>query len=347
MIAFPLAPGQQGSARLEDVDEPPRSDGPILAETLAVGVCGTDMQMVAGRKGVAPPGRERIVLGHEVVGRVLEGPHDGALAAGDLMVGIVRRPDPVPCGNCAAGEWDMCRNGRYTERGIKGRDGFASERWRLSLEFAVRIDCGLAPAGILVEPASIVAKGWEQIDRIGGRSYWEPHRTLVIGAGTIGLLAALLGVQRGLEVHVLDVADRGPKPALVRDLGATYHAGPVAVAAKGADIVLECSGADMLQDILPHLGRNAIVCLLGTAPGVEGGLPTGQAISKRMVLENTVVFGSVNANRRHYQTGMEALSWADLDWLQRLITRRVPLREWRRALVRDCHDVKTVLDFTI
>ena len=152
------------------------------------------------------------MLGHESLGRVLEAPAESGLARGDLVVGIVREPDPVPCPNCAAGEWDMCRNGRYTEHGIRGLHGFGSERFRVEPGHAVKLDPRLGDVGVLLEPASVLAKAWEHVERIGRRAVWEPWRVLVTGAGPIGLLAAMMGVQRGLDVHVLDVVTEGPKP---------------------------------------------------------------------------------------------------------------------------------------
>ena len=74
----------------------------------------------------------------------------------------------------------------------------------------------------------MVDKAWEQVEKIGHRSWFEPRVALVTGAGPIGLLVALLGVQRGLEVHVLDRVSDGPKPDLVRDLGATCHTRTIA-----------------------------------------------------------------------------------------------------------------------
>ena len=133
----PLTPG---SAELSEVPEPGPAEGPVLVEAVAVGVDGTDQEIIDGAYGWAPPGRDRLVLGHESLGRVVEAPADSGFAAGDLVVGIVRHPDPVPCGPCAAGEWDMCRNGRYTEHGIKERDGFIRERYRLEPGFAVKAD---------------------------------------------------------------------------------------------------------------------------------------------------------------------------------------------------------------
>ena len=127
----------------------------------------------------------------------------------------MRRPDPEPCPACARGEFDFCRNGRYTERGIKELHGYGSERWTVEADYAVKLDPALEPVGMLMEPTTILAKAWDQIERIGSRAYFDPERVLVTGAGPIGLLAAMLGAQRGLEVHVLDRSTDGPKPELV------------------------------------------------------------------------------------------------------------------------------------
>lgn len=347
MRALTVRPGEAGSARLDEVPEPALADGSVLVRTLAVGVCGTDVEIVSGAYGWAPPGRDRLILGHESLGRVEEAPPGCGLTPGNLVVGIVRRPDPVPCLACAAGEWDMCRNGRYTERGIKERDGYAAERFRIEPDFAVKVDPTLGMLGVLLEPTSIVAKAWDHIERIGHRALWQPRRVLVTGAGPVGLLAALLGVQRGLEVHVLDRVTQGPKPGLVRDLGAVYHAEPVAELDLAPDIVVECTGAPaVVFDVVERNAPAGIVCLAGVSSGgrklaIDMGL-----LNRTMVLENDVVFGSVNANRRHYQAAAEALAKADPAWLARLISRRVPLDGWAAALDRQPDDVKVVIDFT-
>ena len=228
MRAITVEPKKPGTAKWEEVQEPDARQGSVLVEAIAVGVCGTDVEIVEGNYGWAPPGNTRLILGHESLGRVLEPDSAGRLKKGDLIVGIVRRPDPVPCPNCAVGEWDMCRNGQYTERGIKQIDGFMSERWRIESEYAIKVDSSLGLLGVLLEPTTVVTKAWEQVDTIGRRAFWEPRTVLVTGAGPIGLLAAMLGMQRGLDVHVLDRVDSGLKPELVRALGASYHAGSVA-----------------------------------------------------------------------------------------------------------------------
>ena len=140
MKAITVEPHKPETARLEDVPEPDVRAGSVLVEAIAVGVCGTDVEIVEGKYGWAPRGKTRLVLGHESLGRVVDPGPAGGLKKGDLVVGIVRRPDPVPCPNCAVGEWDMCRNGQYTERGIKEIDGYMSERWRIEPEYAMKID---------------------------------------------------------------------------------------------------------------------------------------------------------------------------------------------------------------
>ncbi len=347
MRAVTVIPLQKGSVDLTELPEPPLSDGPVLVETVVIGVCGTDLEIINGDYGWAPPGETRLAIGHESLGRVLEAPDGSGLQAGDLVVGIVRRPDPVPCLNCSVGEWDMCRNGQYTERGIKQRHGYASERYRIHPEYAVKVDPGLGHLGVLLEPTTVVAKAWDHIERIGHRAAWQPAVVLVTGGGPIGLLAALLAVQRGLETHVLDQVTTGLKPQLVADLGATYHHGSIADTGLAPDIVIECTGvAQLVLDAMVHSTADGIVCLTGVSSGgrtfdVDAGL-----LNRSMVLQNDVVFGSVNANRRHYEAGAAALAKADPKWLRRLVTRSVPLAQWHDAYVRQPDDVKTVLAFS-
>lgn len=350
MRALTVKPGHADSARLEEVPDSSPDEGSVLVRTLAVGICGTDVEIVRGEYGWAPPGQDRLILGHESIGRVEEAPAGCGFSSGDLVVGIVRRPDPVPCRSCAVGEWDMCANGRYAERGIKELHGYCSERFRIEPEFAVRVEPSLGLLGVLLEPASVVAKAWDHAERIGRRSRaWAPRTVLVTGAGPIGLLAALIGAQRGLDVHVLDRVTTGPKPQLVRDLGGTYHAGQLPDAADFApDIVIECTGAaSVVLDAISRTAPSGIVCLAGISSGRHRiGLDIA-ALNRTMVMENDAVFGSVNANRSHYESAVAALTRADSEWRSRLISRRVPLTQWPDAFVRQPDDVKVILDFTL
>lgn len=344
MRAVTVEPGVAGSARLDDVPEPVRGPHELLIDVLLVGVCGTDAEIVAGAYGEAPPGASRLVLGHESVGRIRAGPDGSPIPVGSLVVPMVRRPDPVPCPSCAVGEWDMCQNGRYAEHGIKALDGFGAERVAVDAETVVEVPERLGELGVLVEPTSVVAKAWEQIDRISERSRWRPRTVLVTGAGPIGLLAALLARQRGLELHVFDRVTDGPKPELVESLGGRYHSGTVAATGLAPDVVLECTGVgSVVLDALEITGRSGLVCLTGLSSGSRTIDLDATALNRRLVLENHLVFGTVSANRRHYVAAVAALAAADRDWLSRLITRIVELEDWPEAFAKRADDVKTAV----
>ncbi len=343
MRALTVTPGRSSDARLVDLDEPGPEQGDVLVQTLAVGICGTDREILAGEYGEAPPGEEQLVLGHESLGRVLEAPGSSGLSEGDLVVAVVRERDPEPCVSCAAGEQDMCRNGRYTEHGIKGVHGFARERYRTTADRLVVVPAGLDLRGVLVEPASVLAKAWEHIEHIGRRGVWEPRTVLVTGAGPVGLLAALLARQRGLEVHVADLVEDGPKPDLVARLGGTYHAGSVDDVDLEADVVLECTGVPaVVASVIGGTAPAAVVCLAGVSSAGRVEVDLGR-LNREWVLENDVVFGSVNANRRHYEAAVAALAEADPAWLDGIITRTTPLDGFAEALQERDGDIKSVL----
>jgi glucose 1-dehydrogenase len=348
MRAITVEPKKPGSAKWEEVEEPDVRQGSILVEAIAVGVCGTHVEIIEGKYGWPPPSKTRLILGHESLGRVLETDPTGRFKQGDLVVGIVRRPDPVPCPNCAVGEWDMCRNGQYTERGIKQIDGFMSERWRIEPEYAMKVDSSLGLLGVLLEPTTVVTKAWEQVEMIGRRAFWEPKTVLVTGAGPIGLLAALLGMQRGLEVHVLDRVGSGLKPDLVRALAASYHAGTVASVGFRPDVIIECTGAQpVISDSIQGVANGGAICLTGIGGGDRStGAPTAGDIAAEVVLKNNAVVGSVNANKRHWYKAGDALAKADRSWLDRLITRREHPENFASALQRKHDDIKVVIQFT-
>ncbi|SFC64435.1 Threonine dehydrogenase [Nocardioides terrae] len=347
MRALTVDPGTPTSLQVEEVAEPRPGADELLVQGLAVGVCGTDREIVRGDYGWAPPGQQRLTIGHESLGRVHSAPEGSGFAVGDLVAGVVRRPDPEPCGACAHDEWDMCRNGEYTERGIKELDGYASDRWAVPARFAVKVAPHLGLAGVLTEPTSVVAKAWEQVDRIGERAWFEPSTVLVTGAGPIGLLAAMIAVQRGLDVHVLDRLTDGPKPDLVRSLGATYHHSDVATIAREArpDVVIEATGVgQLIFDAIAETGSYGIVCLTGVSPAGRRLQIDAGALNRELVLENDAVVGSVNANLRHYQAAADALEQADPAWLRRLITTTIPLDQAPTAFDRSAaNDVKVVI----
>ena len=223
-----------------------------------------------------------------------------------------------------------------------------SERWRIEPGYFTKVDPSLGILGVLLEPVTVVAKAWELVAAMRSRAFWEPRSVLVTGAGPIGMMAALIGAQHGLDVHVLDHATDGVKPQLVRDLGATYHSGAVADLDFEPDVIIECTGVgQVIVESILHVGSGGVICLTGVG---AGGAPSGLAaadLAREMVLRNNVIVGSVNANRRHFYRGASALAAADPDWLGRLISRRVAPENIGNALSRQPGDIKVLIDFTL
>jgi threonine dehydrogenase-like Zn-dependent dehydrogenase len=221
-----------------------------------------------------------------------------------------------------------------------------SERWRIEPGYFTKVEPSLGLLAVLLEPTTVVAKAWELVGAMRARAFWEPRQVLVTGAGPIGMLAALIGVQHGLDVHVLDRVTEGAKPQLVHDLGATYHSGAIADVGFEPDVVIECTGVgSVIIDSIGQVGAGGVVCLtgVGSGGGTSGLSPAD--VGKDVVLQNNVVLGSVNANRRHFYRAAEALAAADRTWLGRLISRRVPPQNIADALQRGPDDIKVVVDF--
>jgi len=345
MKAITVEPKKPGTVRFEDIPEPDVREGSVLVEAIAAAVCGTDVEIAEGKYGWAPPGKTRLVLGHESLGRVIDPGPNSSFKKGDLVSGIVRRPDPVPCPNCAVGEADMCRNGQYTERGIKEIHGFMSERWRIEPEYAVKVDPALGILGVLLEPTTVIIKALEQVLAVGQRAFWEPKTVLVTGAGPIGLLAAGVASLGGYEVHVLDRVESGLKPDLVRALGATYHSGSVLDLGFEPDVIVECTGVgSVIGDSVQKVGAGGVVCLTGVGAGGIASRAVAD-VAAAAVLKNNVIVGSVNANKRHWYKANDRLGRLDRKWLSRLITRYEKPENFKYALERKPDDIKVVIQF--
>ena len=343
IAAMTVVPGRPETAGTTRLDSPP-GHGALLVDGLLAGVCGTDREIVEHGLGSVPDETDRLVLGHESVGRVARAPLGSGFAIGDLVAGLVRRPAPDPCPACGNGETDSCLDGRYRSRGISGLHGYGATSWRLEPEFAVRLDPALGELGVLAEPASIVAKAWEQTERIGARTTRGTERVLIVGAGPIGLLAALMSTQRGHETHVLDRVADGAKPWLVRRLGASYHTSAIDRIGMRPTVVLECTGVSELTfAAIEHAAPSPIVCLIGLPDGRRAPADLA-ALTRILVRGNGVIFGSVNAGRRHFVAGASALSRADPGWLAALITKRVSLADWPAALAPEPGGIKTVVE---
>src|SRR5215207_1381511 len=228
MKAIAVFPGKPGSIHLADLpmpslDEVPNGRG-VRVKILRVGVDGTDREINAAEYGAPPEGYDFLVIGHEGFGQVVEvGPNVTEVAPGDYVVATVRRPGTSIYD--LIGTNDMTTDDTYFERGINLRHGYLTEQYVDSADFVVKIPQGLKDVGVLLEPTTVVEKGVAQAYEIQRRlRVWRPRKVAVMGAGTIGLLAAMALRLRGLDVTVFG---RTPRPYLNSDLiealGARYE----------------------------------------------------------------------------------------------------------------------------
>ena len=342
MKALVVDAGVAHSTRVEDVDEP-TGDG-VLLRVLEVGVCGTDREISEGLFGVAPEGEKQLVIGHESLAEVTRDGH--GFSKGDLVCATVRRS----CGHCLAcgeGAPDSCLTGDYSERGITRLDGFACELVLESPDQLVPIPRSLGRLAVLAEPTSICTRGVRHALTIGARQPWEPKRALVTGAGAVGLLSAMLLRLEGLDVWV---ASLEPSSAIADALGAHYvSTKSTDLADLGSfDIVVEAAGsAQLMLDALGLLGRSGVACLLGIDGRDGRSTIDNKVIGVDAVLENRVLFGSVNAHRDDWVTGVEALDRARKEFpgaLEELIGLRVPLDRFDDAFAFHGGKATLVLD---
>jgi len=353
MRAVAVTPKQPGSARQVELPIPTAAPGMAVMRVLEVGIDGTDTEINQGLYGEPPPGFSFLVVGHEALS-VVEAVGEGVagFVPGDLVVSTVRRPDNCP--NCQAGESDMCLLGYYTERGIKGAHGYMGEYYSETPAFMVKIPPALRPFAVLLEPLSIVEKATYQAWKIQERMLWQPTRAVVLGAGPIGILCTVLLRLRGLEVHVY--AKSAPvslQGRILTDLGATYQSvdeHPVTGIKDELgqiDFILEGTGnSSVAFEAMAQLGTNGILCLTGVSAGNRSIEIPADVINLQMVLGNRVTFGSVNANRRYFEMGLQHFQQAEQRWpgiFERLITRRVPFSDFLAALDRQPEDIKTLL----
>jgi glucose 1-dehydrogenase len=342
MKALVVEPGAAHTTRVEDVDEP-EGDG-VLLRVLEVGVCGTDREISEGLFGAAPDGRKQLVIGHESLAQV---ERDGnGFSKGDLVCATVRRS----CGHCIAcdeGSPDSCLTGDYSERGINRLDGFARELVLEDADHLVPIPRSLGRLAVLAEPTSICTRGVRHALTIGARQPWEPKRALVTGAGAVGLLSAMLLRLEGLDTWV---ASLEPSSSIADALGAHYvSTKSTDLAELGPfDIVVEAAGsAQLMLDGLGLLGRSGVACLLGIDGRKGKAEIENNVIGVDAVLENRVLFGSVNARRDDWVTGVEALDRAREQFpgaLEELIGLRVPLDRFEDAFAFRGGKATLVLD---
>ena len=352
MQALVTTPLKAGSTRTATVPEPERRPGALLIRTLEIGVCGTDREISDGEFGAPPPGETELILGHELLGVVAES-GDG-FAEGDLVTATVRRS----CGRCHAcgeGSPDACDSGDYTERGITALQGFASELVVEDAEHVVAIPTALGRLGVLAEPSSICARGIRHTRAIGERQPWAPRRALVVGAGAIGMLATYMLRLDGHEVWTVSrSAADSDKGRLVAASGARYVStaetplSAVAEETGGFDIAIEAAGnAEVMVEVMAALRRNGVACLLGLDAHAHRLEMDSTVLGRDFVIENRVVFGSVNAHRTDWTAAVSALEamrerWPDA--IEQLVGLRVEPDRFSDAF--EFRGVKATLRFS-
>ncbi|MEV0033271.1 alcohol dehydrogenase catalytic domain-containing protein [Nocardia sp. NPDC050793] len=317
--------------------------GPLI-RTLEVGVCGTDIQIVAGTEGQLPASAEEMVLGHEVLGRVVNSSTPG-IETGQLVTCVVRDPDPVPCSQCRRGRPDLCSNGSWKERGIRELDGFMAEYWRAPADKLVPVPEELIHLGVLIEPASIVVKALDTLrtmDERLGMSDPSGH-TLVIGCGIIGLLTTAFLRFAGHKVTVVDPAPPGSLAAqAATSFGAEYQSHQLVpgdmvteqmIAAHRS--IIDAAGVAFLPRLLAtHGAENASCCVVGLPSGQHAEVDGG-ALLGTMVKRNQVLFGVVNSSRVHFEDAIELLREVDATWpgvIGSTMT-RIPFDRFREAFL--------------
>jgi threonine dehydrogenase-like Zn-dependent dehydrogenase len=345
-----------------DIPEP-RLAAPahVKLRMLEVGVCGTDKDICAFAYGTPPPGADRFVLGHESLGEVVEtGPSVADLHPGDLVVSTVRLPCSDPdCAPCRAGHQDFCATGHYREHGIKDLDGFMTEFVVADRHNLHPIARELRDVAVLVEPLTIAEKALIEVREIQRRLPWGggPHRAVVLGAGPVGLLGAMVLVNEGFETYVYS---RSPKPDPKADLaeaaGARYISSAqttipqMAEQVGNIDLIYEAAGAPQFAfEVLKYLGSNGIYVFTGVPRDQPPVRFDTERIMCNLVLKNQVVLGVVNAGPQAFANAVRDIGVFSARWpqaLRAMITGRYPMEAFHDPVMGKAGGIKNVISIS-
>ncbi len=379
MKAIAVFPSQK---KVDLIDAPePALKGPfdVKLKMLDIGVCGTDKEICSFEYGNPPAGSDYLILGHESLGRVTEvGPQVKTLKPGDLAVMIVRRPCGDPsCIPCSVMRQDFCVTGGFKERGINGLHGFMTETVVDEEKYMNLVPADLRDVGVLTEPLTIAEKSLFQVWDIQARLPWAcrhdqhphrkgekipqaeigyPHNAVVLGAGPVGLLGAMLLCANGFKTFVYSREPVGsPKANLTQQIGASYVSGAstpldqLVKQVENVDLVYEATGASRLAfEMLKYLGTNGVFVFTGV-PGRKGPIEVDTDLLMRdIVLKNQVVVGSVNAGKNAYVKAIEDLATFKARWpnaVKALITGRFAPEKHKDLLLGDPGGIKNIISF--
>lgn len=365
MKAVAVIPGKPNSIHVAQLPKPSvddiRNGRGVLMQVLRVGVDGTDKEINAAEYGQAPPGYEFLVIGHECFGRVLEvGPNVWEFRPGDYVVPTVRRPGGSFYDSI--GQYDMTSEDTYYERGINLRHGYLTEQFVEDPEYLVKVPQGLKHVGVLLEPTSIIEKGIVQAYEAQRRfKIWRPKRAAVMGAGTVGLLAALSLRMKGLDVTSF-ARQTGPSAnrSLLEDIGVRYVSTKETAIQEAAvkygpfDLIFEATGASaVVFEAMQALGKNGVMVLSSVTGGNRTLEVPADMINLNFVLGNKLVVGTVNANREYFEAGVYDFCRAELEypgWLSKLLTHPVEgldnYQEMMRLLTTEKGAIKVFVNVT-
>jgi threonine dehydrogenase-like Zn-dependent dehydrogenase len=341
-------------------------DSQVRLRMLEVGVCGTDHEIARFEYGTPPAGEPYLVIGHESLAEVVEvGSAASRLSPGDLVVTTVRRPcGQAKCRPCQHGRPDFCRTGEYTERGIKGRNGFMTDEVVDDENNMHLVPPELADIAVLTEPLTIAEKGLIELDSILTRMPWiDPAKAesrgmnaVVLGAGPVGLLGALALLVRGFDtwVYSREAATSG-RADWVKRVGGRYicsadlKVGDLSKQVGNVDLIYEATGAASLAfAALPAVGSNGVFIFTGV-PGRAANIDLdGQAIMRNLVLKNQLLYGTVNAGPPSFDAAIADLAKFDARWpeqVRELITGRFPPEAITTVLGGEPGAIKSVIRF--
>ncbi|MDP2923785.1 MAG: glucose 1-dehydrogenase [Candidatus Omnitrophota bacterium] len=355
MKAIAVIPKKKTSARLVNIEDPKITDTEVLVKVIRVGIDGTDSEINEGLYGEAPEKESFLIIGHESFGVVEEiGKGSGDFKKGDYVVATVRRPCGI-CINCANGESDMCLTGRFKERGIMGLHGFMAEYYKEIPDFLIKVPAEFKEIGVFLEPLSIVEKAICQVFKIQDRMKWNPKNALVLGAGSIGLLATMLLREKGLTTYTIARSPKGCfKSDIAQSCGSVYidinETSLLELKQKidNIDIIIEATGSSKVAfDAMQILAPNGVLCLTSITGGESRLEILADKINLDMVLGNKIIFGTVNANRKYFEMGVTHFQTFQHLWpglLEKMITRRYAFQDFKEGLDRKREDIKIVLE---
>ncbi len=355
MRAIVVVPGEENSIHIKETDIPKISETEALVKVKLVGLDRTDREIIKGLHGEPPEGKKELILGHESLGRIVKvGSQVKSLEPGNFVVATVRRPDD--CINCRAEEYDMCLKGNYTERGIKGMDGFLSDYYIEDERFLVRVPAELGELAIMLEPTSVAEKAVRTAFEVQRRMKWRPETAMITGTGTLGLITAVLLKLKGLDVVSVDRSNGEYKKKIFSKLGVRHfndqkinlHDIPKKIG-KRIDIIFEMTGSSSVAlHVIMIAGTNAAVVLSSITGGDKHIVICSDCFNQGMVLGNKTVVGTVSSNKRDFQQGIVDLLAAEKRWpglLAKFITGRYSPERISEAISSMGENIKTVIEF--